>query len=98
MSKRKTYSKEYKLEAIRLMELGDQTPGELAAQLGVKRTMLYKWQEQQKKHGEYAFRGPGRRPDSELDEVAQLRKELARVKEERDILKKAAAYFARELK
>ena len=98
MTKRKSYSKEFKLEAVRLLEQGNKSPSELAIELGIRRTMLYKWQEQQNKHGELAFRGPGRRPDSELDEVAQLRKELARVKEERDILKKAAAYFARELK
>ncbi len=97
MTKRKSYSKEFKLEAVRLLEQGSKSPGELAIELGIRRNMLYKWQEQQNKHGEHAFRGPGRRPDSELDEVAQLRKELARVKEERDILKKAAAYFAREL-
>ncbi len=96
MSKRKTFSKEFKLEAVRLLEQGDKSASELAVELGIRRNMLYKWQEQQKKHGEFAFRGPGRKPDSEIDEVAQLRKELANVKEERDILKKAAAYFARE--
>jgi transposase len=46
---------------------------------------------------EHAFRGPGRKPDEERDEVERLRAELKRVTEERDILKKAAAYFAREL-
>ena len=96
MAKRKTYSKEFKLEAIRLIEQGDQTPSEVAAQLGVKRTMLYRWQGQLKAHGDHAFSGSGRKPDSQMDEVARLRKELARVKEERDMLKKAAAYFARE--
>jgi transposase len=89
---------EFKLEAIRLLEQGDKSPSDLALDLGVKRTLLYRWQEQFKKQGEGAFRGAGRRPDSDMDEIARLRKQLADVTEERDILKKAAAYFARDLK
>lgn len=50
--------------------------------------MLYKWQEQLKKYGDHAFQGPGRKPMDEQDEVVRLRKELAKVKLERDILKK----------
>ena len=96
MQKRKTFSKEFKIEAVRLIEQGDKSASDLSVELGVRRNQLYKWQEELRKHGESAFRGRGRRPDSELDEVARLRKELAKVKEERDILKKAAAYFARE--
>jgi transposase len=49
------------------------------------------------KEGERAFPGSGRKA-GKGDEVTQLRRELERVKEERDILKKAAAYFAKELK
>ena len=60
--------------------------------------MLYKWQEQLKKNGGQAFQGPGRKSIDQLDEMARLRKELAEVTLERDILKKAAAYFARDLK
>jgi transposase-like protein len=98
MTKRKTFSKEFKLEAVRQLELGDKSPNDIAIDLGIRRNMLYKWQEQLKKHGDNAFQGPGRHPIDQNDEVARLRKELAEVKEERDILKKAAAYFARELK
>lgn len=98
MNKRNSYSKEFKLEAVRLLEQGDKSPTELSLELGVKRTLLYRWQAQLKKQGDTAFRGAGRRPDSEMDEVARLRKRLAEVTEERDILKKAAAYFARDLK
>ncbi len=98
MTKRKTFSKEFKLEAVRQLELGDKSPNNIAIDLGIRRNMLYKWQEQLKKHGDNAFRGPGRYPTDQDDEVTRLRKELADVKEERDILKKAAAYFARDLK
>jgi transposase len=80
------------------LEQGDKSPTDLALDLGVKRSLLYRWQEQLKKQGDGAFRGAGRRPDSEMDEVVRLRKQLAEVTEERDILKKAAAYFAKDLK
>ena len=49
------------------------------------------------KYGDGAFLGPGRRPSNQSDELAKVKKELAEVKMERDILKKAAAYFARDL-
>ena len=64
--------------------------------MGIRRNQLYKWQEKLGMHGEEAFPGHGRR-SAESDEVARLKRELARVKEERDILKKAAQYFAKEL-
>ena len=98
MTKRKTFSREFKLEAVRQLEHGDKSPNDIAIDLGIRRNMLYKWQEQLKKQGDNAFHGPGRRPVEPDDEVARLRKELADVTEERDILKKAAAYFARDLK
>jgi transposase len=96
--KRMRFSKEFKLEAIRLLELGKKPATDLAMELWIARNQLYKWQKQLGKAGkEHAFRGPGRKPDEERDEVERLRAELKRVTEERDILKKAAAYFAREL-
>ena len=98
MTTRKTFSKEFKLEAVRQLEQGSKGPAELALDLGIRRNMLYKWQEQVHQYADQAFQGPGRRKAAQSDEVAQLRKELADVKQERDILKKAAAYFARDLK
>ena len=98
MTKRQTYSKEFKLEAVRQLEQGDKSPGELALDLGIRRNQLYKWQSQLKTHGDAAFCGSGRKPLDQSDEVTRLRRELAEVKMERDILKKAAAYFAKELK
>ena len=97
MTKRQTFSKEFKLEAVRLLEQGNRSPNEIAMDLGIRRNQLYKWQEQLKKQGDNAFCGSGRRPMDQQDEVTRLRKELAEVKLERDILKKAAAYFAKEL-
>ena len=95
MTKRKSFSAEFKREAVRLFETSQKPPADLARELGVRRNQLYKWKEQLVKRGTEAFPGTGK---SASDELARLRKELEQVKEERDILKKAAAYFAKELK
>jgi len=97
MVHRKTFSKEFKIEAVRLMKAGGKPVSQLALELGVRRNQLYKWEDQLCRNGEAAFGKPGPKPKADEDEVVRLRRELARVKEERDILKKAAAYFAREL-
>ncbi len=96
--KRVRFSKEFKLEAVRLLELGN-TPGtQLALELGIARNQLYKWQAQLGKMGkENAFRGPGAKPMEERSEIERLKAELKQITEERDILKKAAAYFAKQL-
>ena len=95
---RTRFSKDFKLEAVRLLELGQKPATQLALELGINRNQLYKWQEQLRKTGtDAAFRGPGRKPLDEQSEVERLRRELKKVTEERDILKKAAAYFAKEL-
>ena len=96
--KRTRFTKEFKLEAVRLLELGEKPATQLALELGIRRNQLHKWQAQLRDQGaEQAFRGPGAKPLSELAEVERLRGELKRVTEERDILKKAATYFAKEL-
>jgi transposase-like protein len=96
---RTTFTREFKIEAVRLLDRGDKPAAALAMELGVRRNQLYKWKEEIDARGEAAFPGQGRRNgQGAQDEVAQLRRELARVKEENEILKKAAAYFARELK
>ena len=77
--------------------MGQKSPTQLALELGVRRNQLYKWKEELAGKGDEAFRGPGRKPAATEGEVARLKRELAKVTEERDILKKAAAYFAREL-
>jgi transposase-like protein len=95
MRKRQTFSPAFKTEAVRLLERGEKPAAELARELGIKRNQLYKWQREVHAHGAQAFPGHGRRPKS-TEELARLKQELARVTEERDILKKAATYFARE--
>lgn len=93
------YTNEFKIEAIRLMDLGDKPISEIAMELGVKRTLLYRWRDQVKENGESAFtRKVGRPRNDQLSEIDRLKKELKEVTEERDILKKAAAYFARDLR
>ncbi len=94
MKKRKSYTKAFKAETVRLLETTGKPAAELARELGVRRNQLYKWQEQMTAHGEHAFPGEGRRPKPE-DEVARLKRQLARVSEERDILKKAVAFFTK---
>jgi len=98
MSKRGRYSKEFKVEAVRLLNLGNKPASELAMELGIKRTLLYRWRDQLAKGGEAAFRGSGRPRNGQLSELARLKKENSALREERDILKKAAAYFARDLR
>ena len=96
--RRARFTKEFKLEAVRLLEAGEKPATQLAAELGIRRNQLNKWQVQLRSKGPHkAFRGPGAKPLLELSEVERLRRELKRVTEERDILKKAAAYFAKEL-
>ncbi len=96
MPKRNTFSREFKLEAIRLLEAGDKKTTDLARELGVPRNKLYKWREElQAKDSETAFPGSGRRRGPEA-EVATLKRENERLREEVAILKKAAQYFARE--
>jgi transposase len=100
MKRRKAFSREFKLEAVRLLEEGKKIPSELARELGIRRNQLYKWKEQGDREGGIAFPGSGKRASkgSEAEEIARLRRELEQVKEENAILKKAAAFFARELK
>jgi transposase len=82
------------------MDEGKKPPAELARELGIRRNQLYKWKEKTDKQGSSAFPGPGRRLSSgtQTEEISKLKRELERVKEENEILKKAAAFFARELK
>ncbi len=96
MTKRNTFSREFKIEAVRLLEQGDKKASDLARELGIPRNKLYKWREELKtKEPDAAFPGSGRRGGAE-GELAKLRRENERLREENEILKKAARYFARE--
>ena len=99
MTRRGRYPKEFKLEAVRLLNEGGKPASEIAMQLDVKRTLLYRWRDELTDKGNEAFTsGPGRPKTGQMSELSRLKRELEAVKEERDILKKAAAYFARDLK
>ena len=97
MMTRKQFSAEFKREAVRLLETSKKQPSDLARELGVRRNQLYLWKDQLSRRGKQTFPGWGHRLESS-DEVTRLRQELKKVKEERDILKRAAAYFAKDLK
>ena len=93
----KTYTKEFKLEAVRMMESSDRPAVEIARELGLRRNQLYKWKEQLEKTGDVASAKRGRPKKEEQSDTARLEAEIRRLKEENDILKKAAVFFAKEL-
>ena len=92
------FTQEFKLEAVRLAEGGDRSLNELARELGIRPNVLRQWRRQaEARAGRPAgeiFPGHGRLPSRD-EEIRQLKREVARLTEERDILKKAAAFFAR---
>lgn len=92
---RKKYPREFKIEAVRLMQKGECTTTELARRLNVQEHDLRDWRNQYAEKKEDAFPGQGRGSGMSA-ENARLKRELEQVKEERDILKKAMAFFARE--
>ena len=94
----KVYPKEFKLEALKLMEESDRPASEIAMELGIRRNQLYKWKEQMSKKGDVASSRRGRPKKGEESETTLLRQENRRLKEENEILKKAAVFFAQELK
>ena len=90
---RKTYAREFKLQALRLLTDQGLSVAEVARRLGVRENLLRNWKKAAKAHGTDAFPGPGH-PSLAEDELRQLRAEVHRLRAERDLLKKAAAYFA----
>jgi transposase len=91
---RRKYTKEFKLECVHyLLKFSDRTNTEIAAELGIQQDVLSRWKREYEKSKDKAFTGNGNPVESEL---FQLRKELANVKMERDILKKALAIFSTE--
>ena len=96
---RQRFSREFKLEAVRLASESGKLVTDVARELGIGVHSLYKWQDEVAKRGESAFPGPGRLsrqsalPQGDLN---SLRRENATLREERDILKKAIAFFVKE--
>ena len=94
-TRRKRYSAEFKREALKRASEEGMTDVRVSEELGVSTRQLRRWRDELRLHGDNAFPGHGKSRDQEL---AQLGRELAKVKQERDFLKEAAAYFARESK
>ena len=93
--KRKQYSKQFKVDAVQLVtEQGYKVP-EAARNLGIHHSSLRRWKEQFESNGNQAFPGKGNL-SSDKEELYRLRKEVKKLRMERDILKKAAAFFAKE--
>ena len=93
MTKRRKYSGEFKREAVQLANHPGVPKSQIARELGINPPMLGRWCRQLKTEGSKVFVGKGHARD---DEMARLKRELARVKKERNFLKEAAAYFAKE--
>jgi len=92
---RRTFNPKFKLEAVKLVRERGIAIRQAAKDLGLHENVLRKWVKDHSEHGEQAFPGRGKqRPDDA--EVSRLRRELAKTKAERDILKKAIAFFAKE--
>jgi len=94
---RRVYTSQFKREAVELVEREGVSVAEAARRLGIDQTLLRSWKLKFQEQGDQAFPGAGQRTAIE-EEVRQLREENARLKMERDILKKATAFFARESK
>ena len=92
---RRKYSDEYKREAVEMSRFPGATLQQVAQDLGINPNMLGRWRKFIEQHGDKAFPGQGHARD---EEMMQLKRELARVKKQRDFLKEAAAFFAKTSK
>ena len=95
MRTRRQFSREFKLEAVKLVAERGVSISQAARDLGLGETVLRRWVREQTTDPQQAFPGNGvMKPDQAA--IERLRKEVSKLKMERDILKKAAAYFAKE--
>ena len=95
MGKRRKYSWEFKREAVALANDPGVTKSQIARELGINASLLGRWNRELTEGGRQAFGGQGKPRD---EEMARLKRELVRVKKERDFLKEAAVFFAKESK
>jgi transposase len=95
--KRRTYTREFKLEAVRLAETSGKSMKQLERELGIGEGCIRQWKRKLADEGENAFPGHGKLPPDE-ERIRQLERELAIVRQERDILKKAIAIFSQPSK
>ena len=92
---RRTYTGEFKVEAVKLVTEQGRSVAEAARNLGIAENLLRSWKKALAAESERAFPGKGNAPALE-EEVRRLRAENKRLQMERDILKKATAFFAKE--
>ncbi len=92
---RRRFGREFKLEAVRLVRERGVTVAQAARDLDLHENLLRKWVKDFAADPQHAFPGQGQMKPEQL-EIERLRREVHKLKAERDILKKAAAYFARE--
>lgn len=97
VSKRRRYTREFKVETVGLVTDSDHTVAEVAKDLEIHPNTLYKWVHQYGENPQEAFPGKGRQA-SEAEELGRLRRENQRLRMERDILKKAMAIFSNDPK
>ena len=93
---RRRFGREFKLEAVKLVRERGVTVSQAARDLDLHENLLRKWVKDFAADPQHAFPGHGQMKPEQL-EIEKLRREVAKLKAERDILKKAAAYFAREV-
>ena len=92
---RQRHSREFKMEAVRRCNESGLPITEVARELDISVHLLYRWRDRAAKKKENVFPGHGRK--NNIDELTRLRRENAELRQERDILKKTAIYFAREI-
>jgi len=91
---RRSYDKAFKLDAVRLVLEGKHSVADVARDLGLDRSMISRWVREQTESGTESFPGHGKLSPQD-EELRKLKRELERVTEERDILKKAMGVFSR---
>lgn len=94
-STRRKFDAQFKHDALRMMQESNRKITDIAKGLGVRPELLYRWKSEFATDPEHAFPGKGN-SKPEQDQVRHLEQELARVRQERDILKKALAFFSRD--
>ena len=92
---RRKFTREFKLEAVKLVRERGVTVAQAARDLGVHGTVLRRWVQECAADSQQAFPGQGQMKPDQV-EIERLRREVTKLKAERDILKKAAAYFAKD--
>ncbi len=90
----KTFTREFKLEAVQLVQKSGKSQAQIARDLGIADSSLHHWRKEFAEAGDKAFPGSGHQTAQE-EEVRRLKRELEVTRQERDILKKALAIFSR---